>query len=303
MMTRRRKADGFLTLVPSKVSPISRQLRGDPSHTAYLSLRFYNEAKRRLLAVRSSIWRNLVLGDVLAINVDLPTQFFQFQTDPAKVEGFMRWLEKEVDEKVFDVGIGPERTFSVDQRWSDLYIKEAYGKGVVRAREELRKGGWLELQVGEEYTDRLMMPFHADRVGLLYIRTYETLRGVTDAMSHKIGEILAEGMALGLNPRTMAKEIYSEVDKIGLRRANLIARTEVMRAHHQATINEYREAGVEGVKVKAEWLTAGDEKVCPLCAALEGRVFTLDEIEPMIPLHPGCRCVSIPWLEPQKEIK
>ena len=50
------------------------------------------------------------------------------------------------------------------------------------------------------------------------------------------------------------------------------------------------------VIVKAEWMTAGDDRVCPICASLQGQVFSLDEIEPLIPRHPNCRCIALPLL-------
>ena len=50
------------------------------------------------------------------------------------------------------------------------------------------------------------------------------------------------------------------------------------------------------IQVKAEWATAGFN-VCPDCASLQGRVFTLDEIENLIPLHPNCRCIALPITE------
>ena len=64
-----------------------------------------------------------------------------------------------------------------------------------------------------------------------------------------------------------------------------------------ATIQEYRNWGVEGVTILGEWKTAGDDRVCEKCASMEGRVFTLDEIEPLIPLHPQCRCIALPWIK------
>jgi SPP1 gp7 family putative phage head morphogenesis protein len=76
-----------------------------------------------------------------------------------------------------------------------------------------------------------------------------------------------------------------------------LARTELIRAHHLATIQEYRNWELLDIRVKAEWATARDDRVCPKCAALDGKVFTLDEIEPMIPLHPNCRCIALPWDE------
>jgi SPP1 gp7 family putative phage head morphogenesis protein len=83
----------------------------------------------------------------------------------------------------------------------------------------------------------------------------------------------------------------------GRRRAEILARTEIIRSHHLATIEEYRTWEVEGVYVLAEWATAGDSRVCTVCAPLQGTIWTLDEIEPMIPRHPQCRCVSIPFVD------
>jgi SPP1 gp7 family putative phage head morphogenesis protein len=68
-----------------------------------------------------------------------------------------------------------------------------------------------------------------------------------------------------------------------------------------ATIQEYRNFGVLGVSVQAEWKTAGDDRVCITCSRMEGKIYTLDEIEPMIPLHPQCRCIALPYIEELKK--
>jgi SPP1 gp7 family putative phage head morphogenesis protein len=77
----------------------------------------------------------------------------------------------------------------------------------------------------------------------------------------------------------------------------MLARTEVIRAFHLAAIQEYRNWGLADVYVQAEWQTAEDGRVCPKCAELQGKIFTLDEIEPLIPLHPYCRCIALPYIE------
>ena len=75
------------------------------------------------------------------------------------------------------------------------------------------------------------------------------------------------------------------VFKSAQQRATLIARTETLRAHNEGRKVFYREVGVKKVK----WLTAHDERTCPECAPLDGRVFKIDEA-PGPPRHPGCRC-------------
>ena len=63
--------------------------------------------------------------------------------------------------------------------------------------------------------------------------------------------------------------------------------------HAEAGLNSYEEAGVEGVDVEAEWLTAAD--ACPLCVeAADKGTYTLGEARGLIPLHPNCRCSWAP---------
>ena len=113
-------------------------------------------------------------------------------------------------------------------------------------------------------------------------------------MSQSISRTLAQGLLEGKSPRTIARELNKDVDKIGINRARTLAQTEIIRAHHSANIGEYRIAGAEGVEVIAEFLTAGDARVCIRCASLAGQRFALDEAENLIPVHPRCRCVVIP---------
>ena len=118
------------------------------------------------------------------------------------------------------------------------------------------------------------------------------------------------------NPRLLARKIVAAINGAGAgdlgvtdtlgrfipaeRRAEMIARTEIVRAYHQAKIQEYKDWGVEGVTVIAEWSTAGDDRVCSVCASYDGQRFTLEEIEFKIPVHPLCRCTIIP-VEIKKE--
>jgi SPP1 gp7 family putative phage head morphogenesis protein len=73
-----------------------------------------------------------------------------------------------------------------------------------------------------------------------------------------------------------------------------LARTETIRAHHTANINEYKTWGSETVEVIAEFFTAGDDRVCSECISYHGSRFTIEEAEHLIPVHPNCRCIVVP---------
>jgi SPP1 gp7 family putative phage head morphogenesis protein len=122
-------------------------------------------------------------------------------------------------------------------------------------------------------------------------------------MDTQISRVLSQAMLDGKHPyeiaKLLTKTISGPMGNLGItdtlgrfipaeRRAKMLARTEIIRAHHLATVQEYRNWGLEGVRVQVEWQTAGDPRVCEKCAELNGKKFILDEIEGKIPLHPNC---------------
>jgi SPP1 gp7 family putative phage head morphogenesis protein len=72
-------------------------------------------------------------------------------------------------------------------------------------------------------------------------------------------------------------------------RMEMIARTEVLRAHNQGRIKFHQQVGVQ----KLEWMTMEDERTCPVCGGLDGKQFDIDKF-PNIPAHPHCRCLALP---------
>ena len=79
------------------------------------------------------------------------------------------------------------------------------------------------------------------------------------------------------------------------KRAATIAATEVTRAYAEANAITYQESGVVRWM---EWRTAMDERVCPVCGALNGkrRKFgePFDINIKMPPAHVNCRCWIVP---------
>lgn len=221
---------------------------------------------------------------------------FPFQTSSGKIEGFMDWLKEMEDNSILEVVHRPGVVTGGVEAWSDVFLRRAYEAGISDGKSNLKSSGYKIPQETVEAAFR--QPFHAERVGLIYTRVFNELKGISSDMGTKISRILAEGMASGANPKVIAREMTRQIEGINdlyKNRARAIARTEVVRANHLAKIQEYRQAGVEGVSVQAEWLTAGFN-VCPVCQAFSGRTFTLDQIEPMIPAHPNCRCTAKPVL-------
>ena len=293
----------------------------DPTRTTVLRNGFAREMRKRFRELTVVIRRAIIEEDCFGLSAGFyqmaspGRQAFVFPRSADKVSAFMEWLQRQVEAGMIEIKDFQQVGVGVEGAWTNKYIQDSYKRGVIRARYELQKAGFNVPTIDQTGGIEISMstPFHLDRVGLLYTRTFEGLKGITAAMDTQISRILAQGMADGDGPRLLARKLISTINGTGMgdlaltdtlgrfipaaRRAEMLARTEIIRAHHNATIQEYRNWGVEGVKVKAEWVTAGDDRVCDRCNALEREVFTLDRIEGMIPLHVGCRCIALPYKE------
>lgn len=285
--------------------------RTDPSRTSTLRKRYAQKLRGRFDALITAIRDGIVERDIFGLEreslqvqpIDDP-QPFRFETVARKHEEFMTWLRRQLERGVLNV----------ISRNGNVYIKSAYNAGLQHAERELQKIGIEVPEASVEATFNL--PIHQDAVALLYQRNYEALRGITEEVARQISRTLSDGFTQGQNPRKIARNLTDRVDKIGKTRATTLARTEVINAHATSSLNRYERMGTDEVTIQAEWLTAGDDRVCPICEALaskgsitieEARTGTFryeaDEDEPSSlsgmypvkpPAHPNCRCSLLP---------
>lgn len=102
--------------------------------------------------------------------------------------------------------------------------------------------------------------------------------------------ILANAIALGINPRATARQLR-EVLGVWQWEAERIARTEQIRVFRESarfTLQQNQDI-VRGYRR----LATHDARTCPVCLALDGKFHQLDEA---MESHPQCRCVGIPVL-------
>jgi SPP1 gp7 family putative phage head morphogenesis protein len=295
----------------------------DPTHTTVLRNTFVREMDRRFDSIVNVIKISVIDNDCFGLkdiqaNVGTEVaaagwQAFNYRLSQEKIAKFMEWLQIQVNNGILSVGEYEQIGTAVNSAWTNKYILDSYKRGVIRARIELQKAGYnvpsIESTGGVEMA--VILPMHLDRIGLLYTRAYTDLKGITAQMDTYISRILAQGMADGDSPLLLARKMVATINGQGIGdlamkdtlgrfisakvRAETLARTEIIRAHHAATIQEYRNWAAFDVIVKAEVQTAGDDKVCPACDALaKGGPYSLDVAENMIPAHPNCRCCTLP---------
>jgi SPP1 gp7 family putative phage head morphogenesis protein len=295
----------------------------DPTHTTTIRNAFVGVVDKRFDALISVIKRTVVENDCFGLKPGVQThemvpagwQAFNYRLSQEKVAKFMEWLQTQVNTGILTIQQYEQVGTAINTAWTNLYISDSYKKGIIRARYELQKAGYNvpSIESTGGITMSLALPIHLDRLGLLFLRAYTDLKGITETMSSQISRILAQGLADGDNPLLLARKMVAIINGQGIGdlgitntlgkfvpakvRAEGLARTEVIRAHNAATIQEYRNWGVIGVNVLAEVVTAGDNKVCSVCNAIaKNGPYTLDEAEKMLPAHTNCRCCFIPKL-------
>lgn len=285
----------------------------DPSRTLPIKEKFIKDLEKRFNWLIQLIEEGVGRLDLLNLNPEglvaselllpddalaqLRDRSFQFTTSSKKVEGFMNWLGDMEEIGVLETATRTGITRFGKQPWSDIYIQSSYQKGILRARQEMKKAGvditQLDPDPNREMEILFNGSFHSDRAGLLYTRTFNQLKGITNSMDRQISSVLAQGITDGKGSREVARDLVDRVKKIGITRARTLARTEIQRAHHEANMNEYESAGLDGVVVRVEWTTSVNP--CPICASLEGSVYAISEARGLIPAHPNCSCVFIPF--------
>jgi SPP1 gp7 family putative phage head morphogenesis protein len=233
----------------------------------------------------------------VVVHQTAPAKRYAFPSDPAgKAQAFMDWLRGAEESEILEVLTRDGHRITSVYPWQNTYVRSAYARGVTQASAQLRQAKIVIPQFSMAAV--FNYPMHADALALLFSRNFTDLKGITDEMSAQIARVLTEGLSSGVGPKQVAKLIAGRVDKIGIVRGELLARTEIIRAHAEATLNRYQEFGVEGVTGDVELQTSEDDKVCELCKGLVGKVFTIEEARGVLPLHPNDRCAWKPVINP-----
>jgi SPP1 gp7 family putative phage head morphogenesis protein len=99
-------------------------------------------------------------------------------------------------------------------------------------------------------------------------------KNYNDTTIKLLTEKLAQGQADGLSIDQLKELVNQLYDFSNTVRAGMVARTETFRIGNGATREAWRQSGV----VKSiKWYTAEDEKVCDICAPMDGKTVGIDQ--------------------------
>lgn len=103
----------------------------------------------------------------------------------------------------------------------------------------------------------------------------------------------------GMTNKKLRDTLSSYADRLNNRRALLIARTETIRGSNEGQNQLWNQAVASGQlsrTAKRVWIVTPDERLCPICEGLDGKIAPLngsfDGRFSGPPAHPACRCTT-----------
>lgn len=113
-------------------------------------------------------------------------------------------------------------------------------------------------------------------------------------LGEQVNRSLVQSFTLGEGIGAAQRRLRRQVEKLGVQRATLIARSEIQRAANDAAMNLYErnKSVIKGV----QWVATLDSRTCIICASLDGQTWNIGESHPrpVTGSHPACRCFMTP---------
>lgn len=294
----------------------------DPTRTAALIRSYWKEIEKRMSELRRAIRQSVVGNDAFGLSAGgaspvglaapqptasrnltpIPPRKFQYLASEEKIEQFLLWVREQQAKGFLEVVYRPGMKRG-SEAWSTTFLRSAYQRGLQKAQKDLVKAGAARKgYTPKPFDTAFYQPFHAGRAALLFARDFTQLKGVSEYMSAQMSNVLTKGVVRGDNPNDIARDLDDVLD-IGMTRARLIARTEVIYTFNTANLAEYSQAESEiGEPVLVQWLTAGDDRVRETHVERNGKIYTREEAAELIG-EPNCRCTLLPWIESTEKLR
>lgn len=173
----------------------------------------------------------------------------------------------------------PNRTDAYDRILQNLFLDAQFnGLGIAK-----------ELTAGvrpERANLDVSIPLDATLSAVSQAKGY--LRKHGEYFATSAASIVGQGIAEGRPIDLMVQDMRSRLGVVKSR-ADVIVRTETLRAYNDASNTYYSAAGVEFVMYYA----TADDRACPFCAPRAGEIYKRGTVR--TPIHPRCRCYLAPW--------
>lgn len=202
----------------------------------------------------------------------------------SRLEALKMQLQTNAADKIADRLIGTV-TDAVKFAYSEAYFHNAF---------EIQKGisvGMTMQGIDERRIEKLLSnPWTADDK-TFSARIWKDRTQLVDTIEKELTRMVATG-------ETPDKTIKAISDRLNVSKSNAgrLVMTESAYFASEAQRDCFKELGVEKYKVVA----ALDGNTCPVCGAMDGKIFNIADYKPgstAEPFHPRCRCCTSPYFE------
>nr|DAF06386.1 MAG TPA: minor capsid protein [Caudoviricetes sp.] len=225
------------------------------------------------------------------------------------VKSFSRKAKKYVKEKNFSDKANNElRLYNVTMRVNRLeLLKSQIGLELIALSDDLdkytadlltrqgideatRQAGILGMTLFDDYkrvVDAVVnSSFHSATFS-------ERIWGNLEALKAELDRLMVRTVTQGKNPRDVARELRKKFESSKYEAERLL-RTETARVQSEIQKQSYLEYSIDEYEFIAE------PTACPICAALNGRIFKTKDMMPgqnCSPMHGNCVCSTAPYID------
>ncbi|MEX9221854.1 phage minor head protein [Providencia rettgeri] len=195
---------------------------------------------------------------------------YQFDLDPNYLSIILRDGELMVDEVLLQGG-------EFNNFFFNEYVSTAYERGTAQEYANLAQQSTAYAATQQSVATVLLSEPYQLRMALVRARVFEEMKGLSAQVKADMARILTDGIARGLNPREVARNL-NEQSGIEIRRANRVARTEITTALRRARMDEADEASeVLNLETRQVHISALSPTTRPNHASRHGKIFNTDE--------------------------
>lgn len=211
-------------------APILPANAADPTGVDRLERGAIRDLARRVAQVRRAYVRAIdQFRPELAVN-----KRYTFRLDPAILARVYDDLDRLTDAVFLQGG--------QQQLWFfDSYVGVAYLRGTAQEFANLAQQSPAYSAGRQDLANLLRSRPYQDRIALIRAREFEEMKGLSGQVKADMGRVLSDGLARGLNPREIARNLSDQAG-VEARRAKKIARTEIPTALRRARMDEADDA-------------------------------------------------------------
>lgn len=138
---------------------------------------------------------------------------------------------------------------------------------------------------------------HTGAISWLHGKAKETAVSVRDTLLNRSREVIALNLTEGVTSISkIKKQVAKVLDEEKEWRVERVVQNELVGAYNEGSYRTYQASGIVN---ETKWITASDERVCPICAPNQGKHVRMGDSYPSgndkPQAHTRCRCQVVPY--------